>query len=101
MPSWQRLVDEPVSDEELKKAVKQVRAQFAYSAESVTQPGLLAGAFPRWSPITPGSRRFLDRLAAVTPADVQELAGRMLRRSNRITGWYTPRKKARGKRSAK
>jgi zinc protease len=95
-----RLVNEPVSDEELHKAIKQVRAQFAYSAESVSSQAYWLGLAEVVAD-RPWFENFLDRLAAVTPADVQELAGRLLRRGNRITGWYSPRKKARGKRSAK
>ena len=39
----QRVIDEPVSEEELQKAIKQTRAQFAYSSESVTDQGYWLG----------------------------------------------------------
>ena len=85
-----RLVDEPVSQEELHKAAKQVRAQFAYSAESVTNQAYWLG----FSEIVADHEwftSFLDRLAAVTADDVQRLASRLLARRNRVTGIYLPR----------
>ncbi len=86
----QCMIAEPPSQEELNKAVKQVRAQFAYSSESVTSQAYWLG-FAETVADYEWFATFLDRLAAVTPQDVQELAGRVLRRSNRITGWYVPR----------
>ena len=85
----QRIVDEPVTDEELTKAIKQVRAQFAYSAESVTNQAYWLGfsevvADHEWF------ETFLDHLAQVTAEDVQRLAAKMLTRRNRVTGIYIP-----------
>ncbi len=84
-----RLQTEPVTADELAKAVKQVRAQFAYSAESATNQAYWLGlaevvADQAWFD------SFLDRLAAVTAEDVLELANRILQRRNRTTGWYQP-----------
>ena len=39
----QRVLDEPVTQQELDKAIKQTRAQFAYSSESVTDQGYWLG----------------------------------------------------------
>lgn len=84
-----KLLTEPVSQEELVKAAKQVRAQFAYSSESVTNQAYWLG-FSEIVADYGWFEGFLDRLAAVTAEDVQALARTMLRRRNRVTGTYVP-----------
>jgi len=86
----QRLVDEPVTSEELLKAAKQVRAQFAYSSESVTNQAYWYGFSEIVADYT-WFETFLDRLAAVTAEDVQRLAQKILKRRNRTVGTYVPR----------
>jgi len=85
-----RIVNEPVQPEELAKALKQARAQFAYGSESVTNQGFWYG----WSEVFADYHWFetyLDRLAAVTIEDVQRAAQQYLRRSNRVIGTYLPK----------
>ena len=85
-----RLSAEPVQPEELAKALKQARALFAYGSESVTNQGYWYG----WSEVFADYRWFetyLDRLAAVTLADVQRVAQKYLRRTNRVVGYYLPK----------
>ncbi len=89
---WQeveRVKAEPVSAEELTKAIKQAKAQFAYSTESVTNQGYWLGfssiiADHMWL------ETYLDRLAAVTAEDVQRVAQTYLIEKNRTVGWYVP-----------
>jgi len=84
-----RIVNEPVNDEELAKALKQAKAQFVYGGESVTNQGYWHG----WSEIFADYTWFetyLDRLAAVTVDDVQRVAKTYLRRNNRTVGYYIP-----------
>lgn len=85
-----RIVNEPVQPEELAKALKQARAQFAYGSESVTNQGFWYG----WSEVFADYHWFetyLDRLATVTIEDVQRAAQKYLRRSNRVIGTYLPK----------
>jgi len=85
----ERVQTEPVSAEELTKAVKQAKAMFAYSAESVTNLGFWLG----YTEIFDNYRWFdnyLDRLAAVTPSDVQRVAQKYLAKTNRTVGHFIP-----------
>lgn len=86
----QRVMEEPVAEEELQKAAKQVRAQFAYSSESVTNQAYWLG-FSEIVADYEWLQTFPDRVAAVTAEDVQCLAKKLLTRRNRTTGTYIPR----------
>ncbi|HHS96455.1 MAG TPA: insulinase family protein [Chloroflexi bacterium] len=83
---------ESITDEELEKAIKQAKAQFAYSSESVTGQAFWLG----WSEVFADYtwfENYLDRLSAVTPEDVRRVAEEYLRRSNSTVGWYVPNAK--------
>jgi zinc protease len=85
----ERIVNQPVEQAELEKAIKQTRAQFAYSSESVTDQGHWLG-FSEVIATTDWFEGFLGRLAAVTAEDVERVAGTYLRPSQRNVGWYLP-----------
>ena len=85
----QRLIDEPVSADELRKAVHQTRAQFVYSAESVTSQAFWLGLAESVADLA-WLDGFLDSLAAVTAEDVQRVARTYLGERNRTVGWYLP-----------
>lgn len=85
----ERVTREPILEEELRKAIRQARALFAYSSESVTGQAFWLG----WSEIFADHTWFetyLDRLGAVTPEEVLRVAREYLRRSNVTVGWYVP-----------
>ena len=84
-----RIQDELVSEEELLKAQKQAKAQFAYALESVTNQALWMGLMD----IVISYERFytfLDDLVTVTAADVQRVAQTYLIETNRTVGWFVP-----------
>lgn len=84
-----RVRDELVDEEELLKAQKQAKAQFAYALESVTNQALWLGLME----MVDSYRRFhtfLDDLAAVTAEDVQRVAQTYLVETNRTVGWFVP-----------
>ena len=75
------------------KAVKQARAEIAYSSESVT-------GLARWlgfSEMVADHAWFEDyvaRVSEVTVEDVQRVASQVLSQSARTVGWYVPREAA-------
>lgn len=85
----QRVCDEPISEAELRKAIKQTRAQFAYSSESVTDQAYWLG-FSEVIADVSWFEGFMDKLSAVTVADVQAAAQAYLKPSLRTVGWYVP-----------
>lgn len=84
-----RAMAEPASEAELAKSIKQTRAQFAYSSESVTDQGYWLG-FSEVVADVGWFESFLDDLAAVTAQDVQRVARKYLGRTQRSIGWYVP-----------
>ncbi|MFN3981113.1 MAG: M16 family metallopeptidase [Caldilinea sp.] len=80
---------EGVTATEMEKAIKQTRAQFAYSSESVTYQAFWLG----FSEIV-ASQEWLatwsERLQAVTAADVQRVASAYLQRNHQTVGYYIP-----------
>jgi zinc protease len=85
----ERILAEPISEEELETAIKQSRAQFAYSSESVTNQGFWLG-YASIVADTAWFEGFLDSLAAVTVEDVTRVADTYLRKQNRTVGRYIP-----------
>ncbi|HEX9015962.1 MAG TPA: pitrilysin family protein [Chloroflexota bacterium] len=85
----ERLQQDGVSDEELRRAVKQVKAQFVYASESVTDQGYWLGAME-----TIGTPKvyseMVERVEAVTAEAVQRVATEYLSETNRTVGWLIP-----------
>jgi zinc protease len=89
----ERLKNELVSEQEVARAVKQVRALFAYGSESITNQAFWMGytemfASHAWF------LQFLPQLQSVTVEDVQRAAHQYLRPENRVVGIYRPDGKA-------
>jgi len=84
-----RVIAEPVTQEELIKALKQAKAQFAYSSESVTGQALWLGFSEIFADYT-WFENYVANLSAVTVEDVQRVAEKCLKQSNRTIGWYVP-----------
>ncbi len=78
-----------VDEAEVAKAIKQSRAQMAYSSESVTQQALRLGM---WEVLDSYRRldTLLDELAGVTAADVQRVAQTYLVERQRSVGHFMP-----------
>jgi zinc protease len=83
------LVDSSIAEDELYKAIKQSKAQFAYAAEESSNQAYWLG----WTELLDSYtwfERYIERLSAVTVEDVQRVALRYLKPANRTVGWYVP-----------
>ncbi len=84
-----RLQDAPPLLEAVERAVKQARALFAYGSESITNQAFWMG-FTEMFDSYRWFSNYLDRLAAVTPEDVQRIAQAYLLPQKRVVGTYLP-----------
>lgn len=80
---------EGVQSAELVKAIKQTKAQFAYSSESVTHQGYWLGFSQVVASLT-WLDQWLEQLTAVTSQDVQRVAQTYFTPSRQTVGWYMP-----------
>jgi zinc protease len=84
-----RLQDNPVSEAEIARAIKQARALFAYGSENITNQAFWLGyadMFDRYAWFA----EHLARLNQVSTADVQRAAQVYLRPEQRVVGVYLP-----------
>ncbi len=84
-----KVQQEGVTAAELTKALKQTKAQFAYSSESVTYQAYWLG-FSEVTADTAWLDSWLDKLVAVTAEDVQRVAQQYFNKNNQTVGWYLP-----------
>lgn len=84
-----RLQSEPISEEEVDRAVKQVRALFSYGSESITNQAFWMG-YTEMFASHDWFLNFLDELEKVTPVEVTRVARQYLRPENRVVGTYRP-----------
>lgn len=85
----QRIQEHVPTDEEVARASKQARAMFAYGAENITNQAFWLG-YPEMYDTHDWFTNYLDRLAEVTPAAVQQAARDYLRPDYRVVGTYRP-----------
>jgi len=85
----ERVQNETVSEDEVARAIKQARALFAYGSENITNQAFWMGYAEMFADYD-WFQTYLDRLAAVTPADVQRVAQQYLRPGSRVVGTYLP-----------
>ncbi len=83
----ERIQREPVAQSELDKAIKQTRAQVAFGTETVTNQAFWLG-FSEMVADHTWFTTFLQRLAIVTPQDIQNVANAYLKSDNATTGIY-------------
>ena len=84
-----RVQEERVTKADIARAIKQARAIFAYGSESITNQGFWMGYAEMFSKYD-WFQTYLDRLAAVTPAEVQRVAREYFRPQSRVVGTYIP-----------
>jgi zinc protease len=84
-----KVVNGDITQAELDKAKKQARALFAYSTESVTGQAFWLAFCENFDNYT-WFEQYVERLSAVTLAEVHEAARKYLRPQNRVVGWLIP-----------
>ena len=84
-----RIQTEPVSTAEIARAIKQARANFAYGTENITNQAFWLGYAEMFASYA-WFESYLDRLAAVTAAEVRAAARKYLRPRSRVVGVYVP-----------
>src|SRR5512142_2366214 len=92
-----RLVqEEPVTKEEIKRAIKQARANVAFGTENITNQAFWLGYAEMFATYD-WFETYLEKLAKVTPRDVQRVALEYLRPQARVVGTYLPTGNGRAK----
>lgn len=85
-----RLATEPITQQELDKALKRAKAQFVMASESVTGQGQVIGM----SEIVTGDyswfENVLDEISAINLEDIERVRRQYLRKENRVVGLYEP-----------
>jgi len=84
-----RLQDQPITADELVKAIKQARALFAYGSESITNQAFWLGYSEMFADYA-WFEGYLRQLEEVTAEDIQRVAQTYLRPSQRVVGTYLP-----------
>ncbi|MET0214680.1 MAG: pitrilysin family protein [Vicinamibacterales bacterium] len=85
----ERLTRDGITEAELAKVRRQLRARFVYDSDSVTDIAHQLGYFATIATWTT-YRELMPRLARVTLDDVNAAARRYLTRDNRTIGWFEP-----------
>jgi zinc protease len=84
-----RVKSEGVTQEEVNTVVQQLRADEAYGRDGTSA---VAAALSEWIAIGDWTYyvTYIDKLAQVTPADVQRVARKYLNEDQSTTGWFIP-----------
>jgi zinc protease len=85
----EEIATKSADQEALAKALKQAKAHFTYSSESVTSQALWFGLTEIFADYE-WFLTFIDRLNTVTIEDVRRVAAKYLTRRNCTVGWYVP-----------
>jgi zinc protease len=84
-----RIQEERVVQAEIRRAIKQARANFAYGTESITNQAFWLGHAEMFASYE-WFLTYLDHLSRVTPVKMQKAAQMYLAPRNRVVGIYLP-----------
>ncbi|HET7034832.1 MAG TPA: pitrilysin family protein [Thermomicrobiaceae bacterium] len=84
-----RLREEPVPAGELARAIKQLRAQFAYMGESVSSQAYWIGSLATVAPERDPDE-IISQIEAVTPEEIMRVARQYLVERESTVGWLEP-----------
>lgn len=85
----QKMQEALMPEDEIQRAVKQARAVFAYGSENITHQAFWMGYTSMFSDYS-WYTTYLNKLAKVTPRDVQRVAQTYFQKNKRIVGMYIP-----------
>lgn len=85
-----RLATEPITANELAKALKRARAHFVMAGESISGQAQLIGAAEATTGNYQWFESVLERLGKATLDDIERVRRAYLHRRNRTIGWYEP-----------
>ena len=85
-----RLQQEPITERELAKAMKRAKVEFVAAGESITGQAQLLGMAEAVAGDYSWYETVLDKLQAVTLADLARVCETYLHKRNRTVGWYEP-----------
>ena len=85
----ERIQHTGVDPAEVERAIKQTKAQFVFSSESVTYEAYWIG-FSEVVASLDWLNTWIEQLSAVTPDDVQRVARQYFARHLQTVGWYVP-----------
>ncbi len=84
-----RVQEEAVPATEIRRAIKQARANFAYGTENITNQAFWLGYAEIFATYD-WFLTYLDQLGKVTVEDIQRVARQYLQPASRVVGVYTP-----------
>jgi zinc protease len=84
-----RIREERVPPAEIRRAIKQARANFVYGSENITNQAFWLGYAEMFADYS-WFEGYLDRMAAIRAQDVQRAARKYLRPQSRVVGTYVP-----------
>jgi len=87
-----KIQEDGAPEEEIRRAVKQARALFTYSGESISNQGFWLGYANMFADYD-WFEHYIENLGEVSRADVQRVAREYLVPNNRVLGIYRPEKK--------
>ncbi len=83
------MLDSPITEAEIDRAVKQARALFAFSSENISNQAFWLGYTEMFASYD-WFENYVNHLAQVTPEMVNQIAQTYLHPDNRVVGFYTP-----------
>lgn len=84
-----RVLDSPITQAEINRAIKQAKALFAYSSENISNQAFWLGYSEMFANYD-WFENYVTHLAEVTPEHVLEIARAYLNPQHRVVGFYTP-----------
>ena len=86
-----RVLDRPIAQSEIDRAIKQAKALFAYSSENISNQAFWLGYSEMFDHYD-WFENYIQHLLQVTPEGVLEAARSYLDSKNRVVGYFTPGK---------